>query len=200
MADAKVFRLSGNLTLEDVAHALEDYLQTQKHLETEGVSQSETSYFIQARQPENWKKFIGMDKAVQIRLQVYGDSLSVDLGAGRWVDKLGAATVGHIVFAPLLLTAAIGAISQSNLPQDIFDFIQRYIFLGKPLDINDFAEKSQEEPPAPRCPGCGEALPEGAKFCPNCGRPAAQKACPVCGAAPVGEGAKFCANCGAPMH
>ena len=40
----------------------------------------------------------------------------------------------HIVFAPLLLTAAIGAISQSNLPQDIFDFIQRYIFLGKPLD------------------------------------------------------------------
>ena len=85
MADTKVFRLSGNLTLEDVAHALEDYLQTQKHLETEGVSQSETSYFIQARQPENWKKFIGMDKAVQIRLQVYGDSLSVDLGAGRWV-------------------------------------------------------------------------------------------------------------------
>ena len=200
MADTKVFRLSGNLTLEDVAHALEDYLQTQKHLETEGVSQSETSYFIQARQPENWKKFIGMDKAVQIRLQVYGDSLSVDLGAGRWVDKLGAATVGYIVFAPLLLTAAIGAISQSNLPQDIFDFIQRYIFLGKPLDISDFAEKPQEEPPAPRCPGCGEALPEGAKFCPNCGRPAAQKACPVCGAAPAGEGAKFCANCGAPMH
>lgn len=200
MADTKVFRLSGNLTLEDVAHALEDYLQTQKHLETEGVSQSETSYFIQARQPENWKKFIGMDKAVQIRLQVYGDSLSVDLGAGRWVDKLGAATVGYIVFAPLLLTAAIGAISQSNLPQDIFDFIQRYIFLGKPLDINGFAEKPQEEPPAPRCPGCGEALPEGAKFCPNCGRPAAQKACPVCGAAPAGEGAKFCANCGAPMH
>ena len=200
MADTKVFRLSGNLTLKDVAHALEDYLQTQKHLETEGVSQSETSYFIQARQPENWKKFRGMDKAVQIRLQVYGDSLSVDLGAGRWVDKLGAATVGYIVFAPLLLTAAIGAISQSNLPQDIFDFIQRYIFLGKPLDINDFAEKPQEEPPAPRCPGCGEALPEGAKFCPNCGRPAAQKACPVCGAAPAGEGAKFCANCGAPMH
>ena len=43
MADTKVFRLSGNLTLEDVAHALEDYLQTQKHLETEGVSQSAIS-------------------------------------------------------------------------------------------------------------------------------------------------------------
>ena len=50
MADAKVFRMDGSQTLEDVAHALEDFLRTQKRLETEGVSQSETSYFIQARQ------------------------------------------------------------------------------------------------------------------------------------------------------
>lgn len=40
MADAKVFRMGGNQTLEDVAHALEDFLRTQKHLETEGVAQS----------------------------------------------------------------------------------------------------------------------------------------------------------------
>lgn len=200
MADAKVFRLNGDLTLEDVAHALEDYLRTQKRLETEGVSQSETSYFIQARQPENWKKFVGMDKAIQIQLRVYGDSLSVDLGAGRWVDKLGAATVGYIVFAPLLLTAAIGAISQSSLPQDIFDFIQRYIFLGKPLDINDFAEKPGGEEPVLRCSGCGERLPEHARFCPNCGHPAARRVCPVCGASLATAGAKFCVNCGAPVH
>ena len=88
MADAKVFRMDGSQTLEDVAHALEDFLRTQKRLETEGVSQSETSYFIQARQPESWKKFVGMDKAIQVRLSVYGDMLTVDLGAGRWVDKL----------------------------------------------------------------------------------------------------------------
>ena len=39
MADAKVFRMDGSLTLEDVARALEDFLSTQKHLETEGVTQ-----------------------------------------------------------------------------------------------------------------------------------------------------------------
>ena len=86
MADAKVFRMDGSLTLEDVARALEDFLRTQKRLETEGVSQSETSYFIQARQPESWKKFVGMDKAIQVRLSVFGDILTVDLGAGRCVD------------------------------------------------------------------------------------------------------------------
>lgn len=203
MADAKVFRMGGNQTLEDVAHALEDFLRTQKHLETEGVAQSETSYFIQARQTEGWKKFVGMDQAIQVRLSVYGGILTVDLGAGRWVDKLGAATLGYIIFSPLLLTAAIGAIGQQRLPQEIFDFVQRYTFLGKPLDINNFAPKAPEAPeePAPLCPSCGAALPEGAKFCPGCGKPAArQRTCPVCGAAPAVEGARFCAECGAPLN
>ena len=203
MADAKVFRMGGNQTLEDVAHALEDFLRTQKHLETEGVAQSETSYFIQARQTEGWKKFVGMDQAIQVRLSVYGGILTVDLGAGRWVDKLGAATLGYIIFSPLLLTAAIGTIGQQRLPQEIFDFVQRYTFLGKPLDINDFAPKAPEAPeePAPLCPSCGAALPEGAKFCPGCGKSAArQRTCPVCGAAPAVEGARFCAECGAPLQ
>lgn len=203
MADAKVFRMGGNQTLEDVAHALEDFLRTQKHLETEGVAQSETSYFIQARQTDGWKKFVGMDQAIQVRLSVYGGILTVDLGAGRWVDKLGAATLGYIIFSPLLLTAAIGAIGQQRLPQEIFDFVHRYTFLGKPLDINDFAPKAPEAPeePAPLCPSCGAALPEGAKFCPGCGKPAArQRTCPVCGAAPAVEGARFCAECGAPLN
>ena len=204
MADAKVFRMGKDLTLEDVAYALEDFLRTQKRLETEGVAQSETSYFIQARQTESWKKFVGMDQAIQVRLSVYGDMLTVDLGAGRWVDKLGAAVVGSIVFAPLMLTAAIGAIGQQKLPQEIFDFVQRYTFLGKPLDINDFGPKEEPVQPEPavqaHCTGCGAALPEGAKFCPECGKPAVKKsACPVCGAVPAAESAKFCAECGAPL-
>ena len=204
MADAKVFRMGSGLTLEDVAYALEDFLRTQKRLETEGVAQSETSYFIQARQTEGWKKFVGMDQAIQVRLSVYDDMLTVDLGAGRWVDKLGAATVGYIVFAPLLITAVIGAIGQQKLPQEIFDFVQRYTFMGKPLDINDFGP--QEEPVRPEpaaqdhCASCGAALPEGAKFCPGCGKPAVKRGvCPVCGAVPAAENAKFCAECGAPL-
>lgn len=200
MADAKVYRLDSGLTLEDVAHALEGFLRTQKRLETEGVAQSDTSYFIQARQTESWKKFVGMDQAIQVRLSVYGDALTVDLGAGRWVDKLGAATVGYIVFAPLLLTAAIGAIGQQKLPQEIFDFIQRYTFLGKPLDINDFRETPPETASDPCCAGCGQPLPAGAKFCPNCGKAAGSGKCPVCGAVPSSGGARFCAECGAPLQ
>ena len=51
MADAKVFRMGGSQTLEEVAHALEDFLRGQKHLETEGVAQSETPPSWRAKPP-----------------------------------------------------------------------------------------------------------------------------------------------------
>lgn len=191
MADAKVYKL-GALTLADVARELEDYLRFQKNLETEGVAQAENIYFIQARQTEGWKKLAGMDKAVQVKLTAHQGCLTVDIGAGRWVDKLGAATVGYLVFAPLMITAAIGAIGQDKLPQEIFSFVERLTLLhGQPvLDIMDAA-------PGPAvCAACGSSLPAGARFCPGCGAPAGVgRTCPGCGAE-VGEGARFCPGCG----
>ena len=192
MADARVYNL-GTLTLNDVARELEGYLRLQKNLETEGVAQAENVYFIQARQTDGWKKFAGMDKAVQIKLTEHEDCLTVDIGAGRWVDKLGAATVGYLIFAPLMITAAIGAIGQEKLPQEIFDFVERLTMLrGQPtMDIMETAPDA-----APVCAACHSPLPAGARFCPGCGAPVqARRTCPVCGAE-VGEGARFCADCG----
>jgi membrane protease subunit (stomatin/prohibitin family) len=56
--------------------------------------------------------------------------------------------------------------------------------------------------PAPAtvsCPKCQAAVPQGAKFCGNCGNAMPQpSACPKCQAA-VPPGAKFCGSCGSPM-
>ena len=53
------------------------------------------------------------------------------------------------------------------------------------------------------CPVCGAAVPEGRKFCGECGASMAPPepqtvTCPVCGVE-VEAGKKFCAMCGAPM-
>jgi membrane protease subunit (stomatin/prohibitin family) len=45
------------------------------------------------------------------------------------------------------------------------------------------------------CTNCGQGVPAGAKFCPNCGTKQAAAGCSGCGQ-PVPEGAKFCPNCG----
>lgn len=192
MADAKMYKL-GTLTLADVAPELEDYLRFQKNLETEGVAQAENIYFIQARQTDGWKKFAGMDKAVQVKLTTHEGYLTVDIGAGRWVDKLGAAAVGYLIFAPLMITAAIGAIGQEKLPQEIFNFVERMTMLrGQPvMDIMETAPDT-----APVCAVCHSPLPAGARFCAGCGAPVqARRTCPGCGAE-VGGRARFCSDCG----
>lgn len=51
-------------------------------------------------------------------------------------------------------------------------------------------------PTAGTCGNCNGALPQGAKFCPNCGTPVTTKAfCQHCGQQ-VPQGAKFCPSCG----
>lgn len=49
------------------------------------------------------------------------------------------------------------------------------------------------------CPKCQATIPDGARFCGNCGAPAPVAAlCPKC-STPAAAGAKFCGNCGAPL-
>ncbi|RME62447.1 MAG: zinc-ribbon domain-containing protein [Caldilineae bacterium] len=49
-----------------------------------------------------------------------------------------------------------------------------------------------------RCPQCGQAVPEGSKFCNHCGAPMAQEQlCAVCHQV-LPAGSKFCNHCGAP--
>ncbi len=55
-----------------------------------------------------------------------------------------------------------------------------------------------QAPKTEKCPSCGVSVKEGAKFCPDCGKPM-QTLCPKCGA-PVKEGSKFCAECGTSLQ
>lgn len=202
MAEARIYQMGDSVTLAEIAHGLEDYFVRQKNMEAEGVFRGEDSYFIQARQQKEWKKLAGMDKAVQVRLTVSQGSLTVDVGAGRWVDKLGAAAVGYLFFAPLLITAAIGALGQELLPRDIFDFVESYIILhGGPIPgFNDMPapdfDQPADAPASAVCQSCQAPLPEGARFCAQCGQPVpVSNTCPRCHAQ-VSAQARFCISCG----
>ena len=76
---------------------------------------------IQAKDAKEWKKLIGAANALQVQIKMFGDdTVNVEIGHGKWSDKLGAGAVGVIAFAPLALTAAYGAWTQKKLPQEIF--------------------------------------------------------------------------------
>lgn len=66
------------------------------------------------------------------------------------------------------------------------------------------AAEVTEAPAAKQCASCGTVIPEGMKFCPNCGEQynppvAGPVFCVDCGTA-IPEGMKFCPNCGKPVN
>jgi Double zinc ribbon len=65
-------------------------------------------------------------------------------------------------------------------------------------ELDEMLAAARRRLPAGRCE-CGAPLPWGSHFCPNCGRPAGERAviaCAECGH-PLPGDAHFCASCGA---
>ena len=129
MADSRIFTLGSGVTSSDLAYAIRGFFQVNKGLVSE-VIDTQQGIIIQARQTDGWKKFAGMDNSIQVQLIDQGTSVIVNVGSGQWIDKAGAAAIGMFIFAPLAITAIIGARNIKKLPEEIFGFIDYFIVTG----------------------------------------------------------------------
>lgn len=220
MAESKIYKLSEELTIEMVAEKLRLFLSDQKKLNAESVQTNE-GYLVQAKAAESWKKFAGMDSAIQIQMSITGNNLlTVNIGSGQWIDKAGAAAVGALIFWPLLATSAIGAWGQKKLPEEIINF------LDKTIQSHNGSQVFTAEPNSNTiiCPNCQISNHQDNRFCESCGTkfettcphclaviPLGQDSCPACGKSlmekpigltcitcntPLTEGQQFCPDCG----
>ena len=186
-----------NASVQNVAYALSEYLDTKKNMITQTM-RTRNGYLVQCKGDANadWTKYIGLDASVDIKLIPMEKDLIVEITTGKWLEKLGIAAAGAILFQPLLITSGIGAIRQMALPDEIFSFISDY--LGE-----EPVTRSVEEEEARICPKCGTANSMNAKFCSQCGEafaepqpePKTEPVCPQCGT-PLKGSEKFCSNCG----
>ena len=195
MADSKLFKLDDGMTAETIGRAVEVFFREKKKMLAEGMTTPE-GYLVQAKEEQSWKKFAGMDQATQVQIfQSTPDSVTVNVGTGKWMDKAAAAGVGAIVFAPLMATAAFGAFKQQKLPQEIFDEIEYFIRTGgKSVTVSMGASVAAKANHTVVCPGCHAENAQGTKFCSSCGTPLSET-CPNCHAA-VSMETKFCPECG----
>ncbi len=63
----------------------------------------------------------GMSSCATLKLTAAGDDLNVEVMAGKWLDKAGAAVVSWFVLWPLLITAAIGAFRQKAFLDKVYN-------------------------------------------------------------------------------
>jgi RNA polymerase subunit RPABC4/transcription elongation factor Spt4 len=226
MADSKLFKLEDGMTAETIGIGVEGYLREKKNLIAEGMKTPE-GYLVQGKEESKWKKIAGLDQATQVQIfQSTPDTITVNVGTGKWVDKAASAGVGAVVFAPLMATAAYGAFKQQKLPKEIFDFVENFILTGgRTASVSmghSLGAKEQGKVSCPKChalndkgmkfcsscgtelgttcPNCKETVDLGTKFCPHCGtniEEASEQHCSNCGNVMEAD-AKFCPECGTP--
>ena len=193
MANSKTFVLMNGVTIEKIGEHLVTWFQNTKNMVSEGGRAQGGGYFVQAKdQDDGWKKISGLTKAIQVQLIKAENNVIVNCVFGKWSDKVGAGAVGMFLFAPLAATAAFGAVKQSQLPNEVFAEIERFIMYGGTSVVVSMGGRLKEN--EVECPSCGAKNPKGQKFCKECGSKLG-KTCPNCGAS-VDSDTKFCPECG----
>ena len=63
----------------------------------------------------------GLTSCATLKLTAVGNDLSVEVMAGKWLDKAGAAVVSWLILWPLLFTAAFGAFRQKAFLNRVYN-------------------------------------------------------------------------------
>lgn len=195
MAESRVFQKAKGITIEGMGRSVQNFLRG-KGLTVQG-GQAGQGYIVQAKADDSWKKISGMNTAIEVQISDVGGGFLVNIGNGKWSDKVGAGVLGMFVFAPLAVTAVVGSVQQKKLPGEIFAHIEHYVSCGG-IDMyagNDF---TNAQAGYQICPHCGREVPSGQSFCSGCGKPLTRN-CPSCNR-PVALGVNFCPSCGTNMN
>jgi len=124
-----------------------------------------------------WRNAVGMSSALNVVLRQNGSTLSVEIGAGKWMDKAAVGAVSLFVLWPLAVTTAWGAWKQSQLPKQTYEFIQKFIDMKGSVQYASSAQLSPLHPSSSTdatgyfkfCPACGNSVGESDRFCSKCG-------------------------------
>jgi hypothetical protein len=110
---------------EELTHAVQTWLSAQgfncRRFQTE-----DGGIVIQIEKASGWRKVVGMSTALHIAFHQVENTVNVEIGNGRWLDKASAGVFGTIILWPLAVTAGIGAWQQMKLPERIFGYIAEY--------------------------------------------------------------------------
>ena len=82
---------------------------------------------LQIEKVGGWRKFIGMSTALNIVFHQVENTVNVEMGAGRWIDKAATGAVAYLILWPLAVTVGIGAWQQMKMPERVFEHVARFL-------------------------------------------------------------------------
>lgn len=101
------------------------------------LSTEDGGVLLQIEKRGRWRKVVGMSTGLNIVFRQVENTVNVEIGAGRWIDKAAAGTVSLFILWPLAVTSGIGAWRQMKMPERIFGHIAT--FLGQQEKKSQFS-------------------------------------------------------------
>lgn len=98
------------------------WLDTQG-FDSQQMNTESQSQLLQIKKRGGWRDFVGMATSLNILFHQSSDTLTVEIGAGKWIDKAAVGTVSIFILWPLAITAGFGAWEQMKMPEKVFDYI-----------------------------------------------------------------------------
>ena len=93
--------------------------------DSQQVNTEDRGVLLQIKKRGGWRDFVGMSTSLNVVFQQSGDIVTVEIGAGKWIDKAAVGTVSMFILWPLAVTAGLGAWEQMKMPDKIFGHIGR---------------------------------------------------------------------------
>lgn len=105
----------------NISNSLKSYLCANNYI----VQEFNTSngLILQVKKGGGFKTILGLATATNITIDQYEYHFTVSFSEGRWADKAVVAGVSIFLLWPLLITSAVGAYNQAELPNKIIEFI-----------------------------------------------------------------------------
>ena len=124
-----LFYQTQDLDLPAIAQALELEYQA-KGFEAQQFGDV-NNVTVQLRHESTLRTITGFNKALAVSMQRVQNGTFVRVGAQDWVDQIAVGAVG-LVIHPLLITAAIGALTQYNALHDVLRSIDYQVHRQQP--------------------------------------------------------------------
>lgn len=116
------YYICDNSKFDGFIKGLTKWLESQKY-KVQIITAPDGRKLLQISQGGFLRNVTGMASALNVFFDQKGTNLAVEIGSGKWLDKAAAGAVGMIIFAPLAITAGIGAWQQAKIPEKIFNYI-----------------------------------------------------------------------------
>jgi hypothetical protein len=123
------FYQTQHLDLQRITQALVSEYQMQGY-EIQQVGTPE-QVLIQLKKESTLRALTGFNKALALTLQKVQGGTLVKVGVQDWIDQIAVGAVGLAVH-PLLITAAVGAVTEYNVVHEILSFLDQSIRQQQP--------------------------------------------------------------------